>query len=126
MEGQNMSQFSADKRSYVSAKIIPGFGTLIYMACTDKPELGWDENGFASCTDISDIPNITLMNVMDLTAVPAEADNSKVAEALADAAVKIGLPRNVAFNLASQTVNGPGPSQQVDNDAGPSNDSSIL
>lgn len=39
-------------------KIIPGFGTLIYMACTDKPELGWDENGFANFTDLSAVPNL--------------------------------------------------------------------
>ena len=38
-------------------KVIPGFGTLIYMACTDKPELGWDENGFANFTDLSKVPN---------------------------------------------------------------------
>jgi hypothetical protein len=38
-------------------KVIPGFGTLIYMACTDKPELGWDENGFAHFTDLSTVPN---------------------------------------------------------------------
>ena len=64
--GQNMSQFSHDKRSYVAAKIIPGFGTLIYMACTDYPELGWDENGFANFSDISDISNLKMMNPKDM------------------------------------------------------------
>lgn len=53
-----MVQWSADRRSYVSAKIIPGYGTLVYMACTDKPDLGWDEKGFAQFDDILDVPNL--------------------------------------------------------------------
>lgn len=61
--GQSTSQFSPDKRSYVAAKIIPGFGTLIYMACTDNPELGWDENGFANFNDISQTPYPQNMNM---------------------------------------------------------------
>lgn len=56
-DGQSMEKWSADRKSYVSAKIIPGFGTLVYMACTDNPELGWDENGFANFIDIADVPN---------------------------------------------------------------------
>lgn len=58
-----MTQWSADNKSYVSAKIIPGFGTLIYMACTNDPELGWEENGFAQFNDISDVPNFMSMDV---------------------------------------------------------------
>jgi hypothetical protein len=41
-------QWSANHKSYVSAKVIPGFGTLIYMACSDKAgENLWDKRGFA-------------------------------------------------------------------------------
>jgi hypothetical protein len=57
-EQNETKQWSMDQKSYVAMKIIPGFGTLIYMACTDKPELGWDENGFASFIDISDVPTV--------------------------------------------------------------------
>lgn len=60
-DGQSTTQWSADRKSYVSAKIIPGFGTLVYMACTDNPDLGWDENGFANFIDISDVPNVATM-----------------------------------------------------------------
>lgn len=70
MEGQDMSQFSPDNKSYIAAKIIPGFGTLIYMACTDKPELGWDENGFANFSGISDISNLRMMNLQDTVREP--------------------------------------------------------
>lgn len=51
-------QWSANRKSYVSAKILPGRGALIYMACTEHPdECGWTENGFASfAADISDVP----------------------------------------------------------------------
>lgn len=58
---QETVQWSADKKSYVAAKIIPGFGTLVYIACTNDPELGWDENGFANYCDISDVPNFPAM-----------------------------------------------------------------
>lgn len=58
---QEMKQWSADRKSYVSAKIIPGYGTLIYMACTSNPELGWDDKGFAQFNDISDVPNMMSM-----------------------------------------------------------------
>lgn len=64
-DGQSMKQWSADRKSYVSAKIIPGFGTLVYMACTDNPDLGWDENGFANFIDISDVPNVATMQHPD-------------------------------------------------------------
>lgn len=36
---------SPDDRTYVAAKIIPGFGSLIYMAVSNKPELGWENLG---------------------------------------------------------------------------------
>lgn len=56
-------QWSANRKSYVSAKIVPGVGTLIYMACTDHPECGWTENGFANFSnDISDVPNPSAKN----------------------------------------------------------------
>lgn len=55
-EDKSFTQWSADGKSYVSAKVIPGYGTLIYMACTDKPELGWDDNGFAGFQNILEIP----------------------------------------------------------------------
>lgn len=47
-----IKQWSPDKKSYISAKVIPGFGTLVYMACTDQPELGWDEEGFANFNEV--------------------------------------------------------------------------
>lgn len=55
-ENQDFTQWSADKKSYVSAKVIPGYGTMIYMACTDNPELGWDYNGFVSFENIQEVP----------------------------------------------------------------------
>lgn len=54
-ENQDFTQFSADKKSYVSAKVIPGYGTMIYMACTDEPD-GWDYNGFVSFENIQEVP----------------------------------------------------------------------
>lgn len=39
--------WSNDRSSYVSTRIIPGYGTLVYMASTDKPELGWHGGAFA-------------------------------------------------------------------------------
>lgn len=51
-------QWSANRKSYVSAKILPGFGVLLFMACTDHPDCGWTENGFTNfASDISDVPN---------------------------------------------------------------------
>lgn len=54
---QPTSQFSEDNRSYVAAKIIPGFGTLIYMACTSGTESEWDLNGFANFANIDPVPS---------------------------------------------------------------------
>lgn len=31
LDGQEMTQWSADRRSYVAAKIIPGYGTLVRL-----------------------------------------------------------------------------------------------
>jgi hypothetical protein len=57
-DDQEMKQWSPDGKSYIAAKIIPGFGTLIYMACTSQPELGWDERGFADFSGLDDVPNV--------------------------------------------------------------------
>lgn len=38
--------WSKDHTSYISTRIIPGYGTLVYMAATDKPELGWQNGAF--------------------------------------------------------------------------------
>ena len=54
---QEMKQWSADRKSYVAAKVIPGFGALIYMASTDQPDLGWDENGFGKMDDVYNPPD---------------------------------------------------------------------
>lgn len=43
---QAIVKYSSDNRSYVAAKVIAGFGTLIYMAVTSVP-FGWEEGGFA-------------------------------------------------------------------------------
>lgn len=37
---------SPDKRIYTAAKAISGFGTLVYIAVSYKPELGWQDYGF--------------------------------------------------------------------------------
>lgn len=42
------SYWSSDKKTYVAAKTIRGFGTLVYIAASHKPEYGWQENGFKS------------------------------------------------------------------------------
>ena len=54
---QEMKQWSADRKSYVAAKVIPGFGALIYMASTDQPDLGWEENGFGKLPDLYNMPD---------------------------------------------------------------------
>lgn len=54
---QDISQYSKDKKTYIAAKVIPGYGTLVYMAVLDKPEAGWEENGFAKTCDLGDSPN---------------------------------------------------------------------
>lgn len=77
--GQDTEQWSADRKSYVAARIIPGFGTLVYMACTDDPELGWDKNGFANFVDLSDVPYIPGKK----NAVPAAGDKENQREAQA-------------------------------------------
>lgn len=57
-EKNEWSSYGADNKSYVAAKIIPGYGTLIYMACTDNPKMGWEQNGFANFVEISSVPNL--------------------------------------------------------------------
>lgn len=39
---QFMSKWSVDKRTYIAAKPLPGKGTLIYMAVSSDPSLGWE------------------------------------------------------------------------------------
>lgn len=41
-EGHFMSKWSVDKRTYIAAKPLPGRGTLIYMAVSSDPSLGWE------------------------------------------------------------------------------------
>lgn len=38
-----MSRWSADGRTYVAAKPIPGKGALVYMAVAQDASLGWDK-----------------------------------------------------------------------------------
>ncbi|CAO1314181.1 unnamed protein product [Diamesa serratosioi] len=57
---QQMVQWSADFKTYVAAKVIPGFGALIYMACTDKPDQpdgGWVDYGFGKMNDLYNPPD---------------------------------------------------------------------
>ncbi|CAG9773845.1 unnamed protein product [Ceutorhynchus assimilis] len=37
-----MCKWSSDKRTYMAAKPLPGLGTLVYMAVSKDPTLGWD------------------------------------------------------------------------------------
>lgn len=37
-----MSKWSVDNRTYIAAKPLPGRGTLIYMAVSSDPSLGWE------------------------------------------------------------------------------------
>lgn len=37
-----MSKWSADRRTYVAVKPIPGRGALVYMAVAKDPSLGWE------------------------------------------------------------------------------------
>jgi hypothetical protein len=46
-EKQEVTRYSDDNRTYIAAKIIPGYATLIYMAVTNTPDDGWDYDGFA-------------------------------------------------------------------------------
>lgn len=41
-EDEYMSKWSVDKRTYIAAKPLPGRGTLIYMAVSSDPSLGWE------------------------------------------------------------------------------------
>ncbi|EFA08967.1 hypothetical protein TcasGA2_TC006674 [Tribolium castaneum] len=40
-----MCRWSSDKRTYVAAKPLPGEGTLVYMAVSKDPSLGWEKQG---------------------------------------------------------------------------------
>lgn len=40
---KNVKMWSKDRRTYTAARVIPGFGVLIYMAVTSDPELGWTQ-----------------------------------------------------------------------------------
>lgn len=40
-----MSRWSADGRTYVAAKPLPGRGTLVYLAVSSDPSLGWEKQG---------------------------------------------------------------------------------
>ncbi|KAJ3645676.1 hypothetical protein Zmor_023317 [Zophobas morio] len=40
-----MCRWSDDKRTYVAAKPLPGAGTLVYMAVSKDPSLGWEKQG---------------------------------------------------------------------------------
>ncbi|CAH1376076.1 uncharacterized protein [Tenebrio molitor] len=40
-----MCRWSPDKRTYVAAKPLPGAGTLVYMAVSKDPSLGWEKQG---------------------------------------------------------------------------------
>lgn len=39
---QHMSQ---DNKTYIAARLIPGYGSFIYIAVSNKPELGWVNRG---------------------------------------------------------------------------------
>jgi hypothetical protein len=53
---------SEDNRTYVAAKIIPGFATMVYMAVTNTPEDGWEKDGFVKIA--SYIPNININEIL--------------------------------------------------------------
>ncbi|RZC39527.1 DUF4485 domain containing protein [Asbolus verrucosus] len=40
-----MCRWSDDKRTYIAAKPLPGKGTLVYMAVSKDPTLGWEKHG---------------------------------------------------------------------------------
>lgn len=42
---KDTKHMSPDERIYVAAKLIPGHGSLIYMAVSNQPELGWINRG---------------------------------------------------------------------------------
>lgn len=74
-----MTQWSADKRSYVAAKIIPGFGSLVYMACTDDVDMGWEENGFSNFIGVNNVPNLAMFNQPKPDPVPTGFPNQPAA-----------------------------------------------
>ncbi|KAF2903732.1 hypothetical protein ILUMI_02440 [Ignelater luminosus] len=43
--GGFMSRWSADRKTYVAAKPLPGKGALVYMAVSKDPSLGWEQPG---------------------------------------------------------------------------------
>ncbi|XP_062706715.1 uncharacterized protein LOC134287798 [Aedes albopictus] len=47
-ETKEVYRWSNDRKSYVAAKIIPNYATLVYMAVCDDPQQGWDNGGFGS------------------------------------------------------------------------------
>ena len=61
-EKNEMKQWSNDGRTYVAAKIIPGYATLIYMAVTKLPEDGWEPDGFSKFS--SYLPEIDIKKVV--------------------------------------------------------------
>lgn len=40
-----MCRWSNDKRTYIAAKPLPGAGTLVYLAVSKDPALGWEKQG---------------------------------------------------------------------------------
>lgn len=44
-EPKDIQQMNSDNKTYIAAKVIPGYGNLIYMAVSNKPELGWVNRG---------------------------------------------------------------------------------
>ena len=57
---QQTVQWSADLKTYVAAKVIPGFGALIYMASTEYPngpEGGWENFGFGRINEVYNGPS---------------------------------------------------------------------
>lgn len=61
-EKNEMKQWSNDGRTYVAAKIIPGYATLIYMAVSSQSEDGWDLDGFAKFS--SYLPDIDVDQIV--------------------------------------------------------------
>ncbi|KAG5674911.1 hypothetical protein PVAND_004856 [Polypedilum vanderplanki] len=61
-EKNEMKQWSADGRTYVASKIIPGYATLIYMAVTKNTEDNWDHDGFAKFS--SYLPNVDTEEIL--------------------------------------------------------------
>ena len=43
---REIARWNENRTSYVATKIIPGYGTLLYMAVTSKPDEGWTERGY--------------------------------------------------------------------------------